>query len=225
MKKIVIVLILIILCGCADIKEPSSASDSKPVIENEDVILKYVDENPVEISLYIDNVQGGLDLVENEYHTSWQLKKDIVVFGSVFSKEDIIAPDHFQNIWKNYASKYEGYEKYKTAWQVSFSLNDGTSINQMIFHPDDVAYFYDYLELYLYDSVNPEIGVWYSHLTASDMTQNTVMTSLKLTAGSKYSEINGPILVSVFTYDGLDDFDEKGMYRGRSVSSVKVYND
>lgn len=226
MKKYILILLIFILGGC-DLKlEPMDANELifDPPAEKEDKPI-YVDDNPVKISLYVDNTSGGLDKVNDEFRDTWRLKRDIVVFGSVFSEEEELASDYFQNIWKNNAQKYENYQKYKTSWFVSFKLLDGTVYEKTIYTPSDVTEFYDYLELYLYDSANQPIGTWYSHLTDKDMTGDTVMTSLKLTAGSKYEEIDGEITVSVFTYDSADDFDENGKYRGNSVSTVKVYND
>lgn len=228
MKKIILIFLMFILCGCSlfnkgDINDLifDKTSSSKP----EESKPEYQDDNPVKISLYVDNAFGGLDKVEEEFKETWQLKRDIVVFGSIFSDEERLESDYFQNLWKNNAQQYDEYIKYKTGWYVNFKLNDGTEIDQMIYGPEDVSYFYDYLEIYLYDSANQPIGTWYSHLTEKDITDNTIMTSMKLTAGSKFMEIEGPITVSVFTYDSEDDFDETGKYRGNSVSTTKVYND
>ena len=50
------------------------------------------------------------------------------------------------------------------------------------------------------------------------------MDAIKLTAGEKYEEIDGPIRVMVFSYDDNEDFDENGNYRGKSLYKVEVYN-
>ena len=227
MKKVLFVVILLLLSGC-DLKIEKSTNknilynDEPNIVENVD---EYIDENPVKVSLYVDNAFGGLDKVKDEFHEQWRLKRDIVVFGAVFSEEDTLASDYFQNIWRNNAAKYDNYEKYKIGWYIDFTLEDGTEYEQMIFSPKDVEEFYDYLEIYLYDSANVPIGVWYSHLLEEQMTDTTIMTSMKLTAGSKFSSINSPIIVKVFTYDDAEDFSENGYYRGNSQYLVKVYND
>ena len=224
MKRVVLIICILILCSC------NSSLNNNEIVDptlNENIgdsIIEYQDDNPVKISLYVDNTSGGLDKVDGEFKDKWRTKRDIVVFGSVFCEDDEIASDYFQNIWKNNAQKYDNYEMYKTGWHVRFSLLNGTEFDQMIFTPSDVDDFYDYLELYLYDSANQPIGTWYSHLTDNQMTENTVMTSLKLTAGSKWEEIDGEITVTVFTYNDEEDFDENGKYRGNSMSTVKVYN-
>lgn len=226
MKKIILICLLFVICGCDYEYKTYNSKDmifNKTSSEKEKE-PKYIDENPVKISLYVDNSSGGLDIVKDAFIDTWRLKRDIVVFGSLFDTKEVIESDYFQNIWKNSASQYENYNKYKTGWHVNFKLKDGTVFDQMIFKPSDVDYFYDYLEIYLYDSANQPIGVWYSHLLDSQMKDETIMTSMKLTAGSLYEEIDGEINVSVFTYDGQDDFFEDGKYRGNSMSTVKVYN-
>jgi len=223
MKKIVILFLILLLCGCQNTEDLKKGESSNVLVE--DNLPTYIDENPVKISLYVDNAAGGLDIAGEEFRDTWRQKRDIVILSSIFSEEEVIKSDYFQNIWKNAAEKYKNYQDYKTQWYISFKLVDGTEIKQIVKHPDDVAYFYDYLEVYMYDSVNPEIGTWYTHLTGDDMNENTIMTTMKLTAGSRYEEIEGEITVKVYTYDSLDDFDESGNYRGNSMSAIKVYND
>lgn len=228
MKRCFLPLVLLLACGCTnEIKNETInvvPKNPEPVVEEEPKEPEYVDENPVKISLYVDS-NSGLDKSPLEFKTTWIKKKDITVFGSIFSEDDKFGNDYYQNIWKNAAGKYDDYTKYKTGWQLEFSLADGTNIDQMIFKPSDVSYFYDYLEIYLYDSANVPIGVWYSHMLDEEMTDETVLTSMKLTAGSKYEEISSPIKVTVFTYDSDDDFDKDGHYRGNSSYSVLVINE
>jgi len=222
LKKVMLLMTAVLLCACNGHK--NETIKEKTIDKEEPIVTpSYQDENPVIVSLYVDNASGGLDKIGSEMHETWVSKRDIVVFGAVLTNEESLESDYFQNTWKKYAEKYKD-NNYKVGWQVSFSLKDGTKIDQMIYKPSDVEDFYDYLELYLYDSANKPIGVWYSHLLDEEMTDETIMTSLKLTAGSKYEEITSPIEVKVFTYDGDDDFDEDGHYRGNSVSVCKVYN-
>ena len=184
---------------------------------------KYKDENPVIVSLYADKAFGVMGKVEPDFHEKWVKKKDIVVFNILLTDEDDITGDYFQDIWKKYADNYS--TSYKVRWYVSFELNDGTKYEKIVNSPKDVEDFYDYLEIYLYDSANVAKDVWYSHLLEKDMTDQTIMTSMKLTAGSKYEEIKGPIKIMGFTYDTDDDFDDAGSYRGNSKYIVNVYDD
>ena len=230
MKKVIIVLIcLFFMTGCqfkfVDKLEKVPAenlifnkNDNKEV----DNTPKYVDDNPVKLSLYIDGIFATLDKVPSDFHETWVKKRDIAVFNVLLTELDNINGEYFQDMWKEYAESYN--TKYKVAWYINFELNDGTVIDQMIYSPKDVESFYDYLEIYLYDSANVAKDVWYSHLLEKNMTDDTIMTSMKLTAGSKYEEIKTPVKVMAFTYDTEDDFDENGHYRGNSKYIVNVYN-
>lgn len=231
MKRIILILFTLFLSGCSikldhvdnkvDINRVKEEKDPIPL----EPIEEYKDENPVQITLYTEDNLGVLNKASREMQLPWEMKKDIIVFGSLFCTDDKKDADYFQNIWKACADAYEDSTKYKVGWQVSFSLTDGSKITQIINKPSDVEYFYDYLEIYLYDSANVPINTWYSHLLDDQMNENTIMTSIKLTAGSKYQEIDGPIEVKVFTYDSEDDFLEDGSYRGQSFYEVTIYND
>ena len=74
------------------------------------------------------------------------------------------------------------------------------------------AYFYQYIEVYLYDGIN--LKGWYSHLVESKMKKNTLMTYIKLTAGSKISEVESASLTA-FVFKDDSDFDpHSGVYVG-----------
>jgi len=80
---------------------------------------------------------------------------------------------------------------------------------------------FDYVQLYLYDDVHKEIGAWYSHVTEEEYNEDTLLTSIKLTASTNIDKIISNITVIAFSYDE-DDFDEEGFYRGKSKWEVKI---
>ena len=55
------------------------------------------------------------------------------------------------------------------------------------------------------------------------ITENTLLTSIKLTAGKKVNEISSDILVTAFTYDN-DDFDLDNNYIGISKYQIIIKN-
>lgn len=208
---------ILLLCGCHKTTEfKKSIIDS----QKED-IPAYIDENNVTISMYADNEDGVTQKVHDIYQTSWIIKKDIVVLSTFYTDEEFVSGNYYQDIWKKYAQNYSDYSKYKTGWELKFSIN-GSEIHRNIKNPKDVNDFYDYLEIYLYDSVNQTPGVWYSHLLENEVNENTILTTMKLTCGSKCDEITSDIEVKVYTYDTEDDFDNNGFYRGNSYDFVKV---
>ena len=222
MKKVLLIISLLLLCGCEKdvyIKNKTIASKNEEIIKD-----TYKDENIVPISIYGNGENDTLKNMTEDFHTKWIKKKDITVFSVLTTKKDVISDhDYFQNIWEKYASDYESV-KYQLGYEISFKLTDKTTIHKTILSPKDVDEFYDYLEIYLYDSAQEPIGKWYSHLLESQMKEDTLMTSIKLTAGSKMDMIDGPITLKAFTYDTTDDF-ESGFYRGNQIVSVDIYND
>lgn len=231
MKKIVIIVLALLVVGCT--KEENSINENtldNKVLTNEgnntdDSLIQdvYVDDNPVKISIYAENDEGSLSKVIDKYETTWQEKKDIVVLATLPTDIDNPEYDYMPNMWPKYDGEYEDIN-YKVGWNVTFKLKNGEEINSTLLKPSDAQSYYDYLEIYLYDDVNVPIGQWHSHLLDEDITDDTIMDAIKLTAGDKYEEIDGSITVTVFTYDDDTDFDENGNYRGKSLYKVEIYN-
>ena len=225
MKKMILILISFLLIGCSgkeNIINDNKSNNNNVVANITDQISNYIDENPVKISIYLDK-DGSLNKVSGKYEATWIGKKDIVVFTALPTDEETPDYDYMQKIWPKYDAMYNGIN-YKIGWNVNFNLKSGETINATIFKPSDVEYFYDYLEVYLYDDVNVQIGEWHSHLLDNEVKDNTIMDAIKLTAGSKFTEILEPISITVFSYDDKDDFDENGNYIGNSFYKVEVYD-
>ena len=125
------------------------------------------------------------------------------------------------SILNKYNKPIENINNYKIGWEISFDTYD-KKIYKKISFPNDTSDFYDYLEVYLYDSLNQEIGAWYSHLLDEQIKDNTLLTTIKLTCGNKCNEITSNIHVKVFSYNGNDDFDDLGFYRGSSYSNLII---
>lgn len=102
---------------------------------------------------------------------------------------------------------FEASNTCRLGYVVDFKLKDGQEIKQTITGPDDVFGYRNYLECYLYDDVNQIQGNWYSHLLNTEVTDKTVMTSIKLTAGTDIALVGDTIKVSAFVYNSDKDFD------------------
>ena len=222
MKIIVMLLILLSLSGCK-YKEKNDFNKiiSNEVNENKETIDEYQDNNPVIISMYADNTQGQTQKVNEVLTIPWIVKKDITILSTFYTDDEYISGSYYQTIWNKYASRYDEYEKYKTGWEISFDIENET-IHRKVLKPSDVADFYDYLEIYLYDSVHQELGAWYSHLLESEINDKTILTTMKLTCGSKCEKITSDINVKAYTYDDETDFDKNGFYRGNSFDNIVI---
>jgi hypothetical protein len=75
----------------------------------------------------------------------------------------------------------------------------------------------------MYDDVHVTPGVWYTHLEDKDMKDETVITSIKLTSGSKIKQV-GDIALTAFIYNGDDCFDAEGNYIGLISETIVIQN-
>ena len=116
---------------------------------------------------------------------------------------------------------YDQDLKYRIGYFLSFETTLGV-INKTVLKPVDTKDFFNYLEIYLYDDYHQN-GGWYSHVTEEEFNENTLLTSIKLTAGLEVEKIISDITLTAFTYDS-DDFDEEGNYRGISKYTIIVKN-
>lgn len=227
MKKIVLVLFIIILfTGCnkeLDSKEDNDLSDKIEIKEEKteevEEIEKYIDDNPIKIGLYQGN--NGKYKRQDVFYTNLEPIKDIGIFSIILDNKEEVVGKNYKSIYKELSSNYENFSNYKIGYNISFTLKDGTTFNETILKPlkfSDFS-FYEYLYIWFYDDINN--SGYYSHIEMDSYNESTVMTSIKLMASHKCEEIEGPISLTVFTYD-LDDFDELGNYRGISEFTTLI---
>ena len=126
-----------------------------------------------------------------------------------------------KNNYQKYYNEYEDISNYKTGFYFTFEA-DGNKIEQLVLDPTAQHAMEPYLYIYLYDDVNQAPGTYYSHLEPDDMNENTVISSIKLFLAQQGSKISSPITMTVFTYDGEDDFDENKLYRGKSSYTITI---
>ena len=157
----------------------------------------------------------------NEYTSSCIGIADIGSFEVFLTDKEKIDGDYFQNTWKTYYSEYTDIDNYKIGFHIKFSLSDGTIFDKLLLDPDDGDAFYSYIQIYVYDDVHKNIGQWYSHVTQEEYDEDTLLSSIKLTASTYWDQIESPIELTVFSYDSEDDFlDNK--YRGNSFYTINI---
>lgn len=207
----------------------SSSLQADSQVSNESLTLPTVASKiPVtKFSLYINNKTSGYrEKANSTYESTWVSGQDIVSFEAYATDIDkfTLSGSNFKNEWEKYWNVFENSQTCKIGYIVDFKLKDGQEIKKTITHPDDVFSYRNYLECYLYDDVNQIQGNWYSHLLASEVTDNTVMTSIKLTAGTDIALVGDTIKVTAFVYSSDSDFDADGNYTGNVMYSVEVKN-
>ena len=227
MKKIFIIFLsLTLITGCSFFKSEDDKKVKDNVIKNdnsndnfedknEEVIPSYIDDNVIKIGLYERN--GSTLKLLSEYNSKIETKKDIKTFQAFPSND--LEINHSGEKYANYYYKVwndvNPEKKYKVGFNLSYTLVDGTSISQNILNPSTTQ------TNYLYDAYKHRNDSFYSHIEEYEYNDETLITSIKLTAGSKFNDIKSKITLTVFTYDE-DDFDENNMYRGNSKYSVII---
>ena len=110
----------------------------------------------------------------------------------------------------------------KIGYEVKVTLKTGDELICTVKKPSDTGSIFTYVELYLYDDVHQPDGAWYSHLLDEQVTDETLMTSIKVTTGEKIDEVQS-IYLTVFTYESNSDFDKgTGRYIGGNYTGFEI---
>ena len=216
MKKFLILLAVLLFMGCNNKIESSDTNkvEIPKTTTTTKKIEKYVDDNPIKLGLYMYYNSNTNRTLVHEYTADWLVYTDICSLEVFFTNDEAIPGTLFQTMWPEYYNNYQNISNYKIGFNIEFDTING-HIKQNILSPSDTYTIFDYVQLYLYDDVHKQPGVWYSHITDSEFSNDSILSSIKLTGSSKIDEITSDIKVTVFTYDE-DDFDEQNYYRGKS---------
>lgn len=199
----------------ANEKDESESID----IEEKD---KYVDNNPIKVGLYL-NINGVTTLVE-QYDSKWKLYTDITVLSAFFTQDKILPANSIAGTFDKYKNNYTNIDNYRIGYHVKFTVSSGEIVEKTILNIGDSIMPNEYLQFYLYDDILHRNDSWYSHVTIEQWNPSTMLTSFKITCSTYYYQITSPIEITVFTYDGADDFDENGKYRGNSSYKALINN-
>lgn len=214
MKKIILFTIgIFIITGCS-IKEKnikSNINDKNPEL-NESAI-QYIDENTVKIGIYDKN-----KLVK-DFETDFINGTDLFLSDIFFTNIQTVDNNSTKINYKKYYNEYENIENVKTGFYISFEANNKL-YEELILDSTKTYALQPYIYVYLYDDVNQPDNTFYSHIETEN--ENTIFSSIKLYLAENCEEITSPVTVTVFTYDGMDDFDEFNHYRGNSSYTIKI---
>ena len=114
-------------------------------------------------------------------------------------------------------------DAYRIGFTLSFTLASGQQVYKTILGPADITEdFTRYVEVYLYDDIHQQAGVRYSHLLESEMDEQTLITSIKLTAGKEIEQVQA-IQLQAFVYRKENEFDaQTGVYTGPGGCTISI---
>lgn len=225
-KKLFVLIVLLLFTSCK--RQTDTNINNNPNINNDQNILEnskieeYTDNNPIVLGIYQYHQNIDRELL-TDYQTNWASQTDIGSFEIFFTNDPTLPSSSFKDLWYTYYNNYQNVEGYKIGYNIKFTINNDTNINQNILSPDDSKTFFDYLQIYLYDDIHQENNTWYSHMTQEEYNENVMLTSIKLTNSDYTNQITSDILLTAFTYK-QSDFDENNNYRGHSKYTITIKN-
>ena len=218
-KKFLVVILVLLLVGCGSKKALNSNDIKKRTEKNvslsDEESVQVVD--PIKIGLYISD--GEKKKILDEYSPVWRIHEDLCSLEIYYTDEKELISDNQKVLWRKYYDGYNDIRDYKLGINIKFDTTDGP-VNDLILSPKDTEKSVSmYVLMYLYDDINN--SNYYSHLTEEDLTDETVVTSVKLTAGTYYNNISSDIQLDVFMY-GKKDFDDNNNYVGNSKYTLFI---
>lgn len=224
MKKLSLLILILLLSACSiennenhEVQKENDNIETTVTEEPQEEI--YIDNNEVKLSLFLyDGNYWNKNRIEDTYYTDFINGTDIGSFEVFLTDDEAVNGSSFKNTWFNYYNNYENIESHKIGFNLKFVLTDGTHYSANYFEPDTYK-FGEYFYTYLYDDVNQADGAYYSHL--EEINEETLLTSIKIYAVDGIDKVDSFIL-SAFTYDTEDDFDDDGNYRGNSIYVIRI---
>ena len=140
---------------------------------------------PDKLGLYI--AESNERIFVDKFSSKWTSGKDIDCFEVLTSNEKSLS-GKFGELWKSTLNSFSNTKNVKVGYKLEIHLLSGETFSFDIKNPKDAMQYKEYIEVYLYDDIH--VSGWYSHLEEDDMEDETIMTSIKLTATPKQSEVS-----------------------------------
>ena len=242
MKKItgilaVICVGLLILTACGKDKDPEidpSETQETPQGEDESTTAEEIpNEKPVR--LYFMDYGADTAYLVRDFNNEWSPYEDLAVFGA-FNSDDEEIPFSSEkwahlDLWNAVPTE----KRYKIGYEISFDVGGEHKIFTILeprdidrapelFNGDwDTEEVTGYMGVWLYDDVNQEDGAWYSHLLQEEVTEDTLITSIKLRPTYDADAISN-FKLKVFSYSSSMEFDSEGHYCGGYGYEININN-
>lgn len=205
-------------------EENEKAEQEAQEAQRQQYLEENVYDNTIPIALYKKN--GNTLVRADSVYCDWTRDSILGLFYSFPSNEETIECSDYETMWEEAWASYNT-TGYKVGYNIKLKLDTGEEINRTLLDPisvnDDI---FSHIQLYLYDDVTYMPGRAYYHMTPEEMTDENMLTSIKLVGYKETKGVNGPIEVTVFTYNGTEDFDsETGEYIGNSKFTTKLYRE
>lgn len=175
--------------------ETTSETDAAGTNENTDTEPEV--ELPCLIGFYDDLENNGNYTRLTEWNDPWIIGKDIAVFDVIPSNENTLSSNSYKDLWIAESEKISNQQLVKPRFFIEYTMTDGSVNSREINSYKDAEAITDegLIEVYLYDDVHQD-GGWYYHLTEDTVNDDTVISSIKLTAGKDIEKVASILLTA-----------------------------
>jgi len=156
----------------------------------------------------------------DSYTGPWKKGKDIGSFEAIPSEEEELPGEFFGDIFGAAWTAFPDANSCKIGYTLRYTLDDGSEIKYTMLSPKHIEHT-EYIECWLYDDYHRKPHKFYSHLKPGSMKDETLITSIKLTAGKQIGHVTD-IWLTAFICDSLDDFDADRNYIGQTSCTIHI---
>ena len=154
------------------------------------------------------------------YTGPWKKGKDIGSFEVIASDAEQLDGSFFGDIFGAAWTAFPDANRCKIGYTLRYALDDGQEIRYTMLSPKHIEHT-EYIECWLYDDYHVTPHKFYSHLKGSSMKDDTLITSIKLTAGREIGHVTD-IWLTAFICASLDDFDAERNYIGNTSCTIHI---
>lgn len=156
--------------------------------------------------------------LDSEFAAKWKKGEDIGSFEVIASDEDELPGEFFGDIFGTAWKAFPEADRCKIGYALRYTLKDGGEIKYTMLSPKHIQHT-EYIECWLYDDYHREPHQNYSHIKS--MKKDTLMTSIKLTCGSRIADVD-EIWLTAFICTSLDEFDADHNYTGDTACTIHI---
>lgn len=134
------------------------------------------------------------------YEDDMSQGRDLCVLGAFPSSEAALSGKNMGEIWSSCLRQNGLSDRLRPGFLLEFDTPEGRC-SKLILRPSDITdAYWNYIETYIYDDIHQTPGAWYSHLLDSEFTDETIVTSVKITAGERIADVTN-LTLTVFLYE------------------------
>ena len=157
---------------------------------------------------------------DDSYAGPWKKGEDIGSFEVIPSDARELDGEFFGDIFGAAWTAFPDANSCKIGYTLRYALDDGSEIKYTMLSPRHIEHT-EYIECWLYDDYHRKPHKFYSHLKPSSMKDETLITSIKLTAGKQIGRVTD-IWLTAFICASLDDFDADRNYIGDTSCTIHI---